>query len=732
MTKFFFFFFFLLIASPVFSNCTFKSGNYIKDLQDPSNVLSLNIKVAKSSKYARNMIKIMTSESENIPPKLKKKFIAKITVKYPFGTCNFNGLVRQNGDLKDHIRFEGGNIFRSLDVKLKDGNILSAVKFKLLLPETRNSASEILATVILKRLGIISPETFSTQVTVNGVTAAMLFQEKASKELLERNFRRESAIFEGDEELLWSFKGHTNFELEPLALSRMLNSNWFLKGSSSQAISLDAFTRLQRSYLNYAQNIDENQGLVIFPNKTNSEFEEFAFILIAMNAFHAMSPNNRKYYYNTITGKFEPIYYDGNVKFVSLDSMPSGFPYANVIKKQFPKGIDKKFVSSVNDAIMSDYIKREFLKRVNYLALGAEKFFENAVQQMIKNIAILSYDIVKSVEKKVTHKPNVNIEEFIKDQKSFGLDQLIFINLQKKGDIYEGTFHNGEKVILSIDETLNLISKNRYKGNRAVLLGKPNLGSQMQPKGTKIQGLSGEIFASKGINITVFQSKKEIIIQQTRPDDWAMISGANLLKWIIRFEGVKSNKNIQLNLDQRFNNFGITGCLTIYDTNFNQTNVEVYDGKCEDSLNIISSNGQIEKITIQSAFSDAIDIDFSDINISEVDVKNAINDCFDVSWGRYFIDNAVLKGCGDKGISVGENSTFIANKLKVHGANIGVSSKDYSEVKIYSAVFDKLTTCIEAKQKKQEFGGAFISINTQNCEGKIRIDKNSILEVRNQ
>ena len=732
MFKSFPFLLFLVMASPVFSNCSFKSGNYIKELQDPSNVLAVNIKVAKSSKYAQNMIKIMMSDSENIPPKLKKKFIAKITIKYPFGTCNLNGQVRQNGDLKDHIKFDDGNIVRSLDSKMKDGNILSAVKFKLLLPETRNAASEIMATLILKRLGIISPETFSTKVTVNGITAIMLFQEKASKELLERNFRRESAIFEGDEELLWSFRGYTNFELEPIALSRMVNSNWFKKGSSSEAIAIDAFSRLQNSYLNYAQNIDENQGLVIFPDQSNSKFEEFAFVLIAMNGFHAMTPNNRKYYYNAIIGKFEPIYYDGNVKFVALGSIPSGISYLNLIKKQFPNGIDEKFVSSVIDVIISQDIKKDFIKRTNFLSFDASSFFENSAQQMMKNIAILSSDILKLDEKEVLQEQNTSYEKFIKDQKRFGLDQLVFIDLQKKADVYEGTLYNGDKTILSIDETLDLISKNRYKENRALLLGSPNLGSQMQSKEAKIRGISGEFYASKGIHLTVFQNKKEIIIKQTRPDDWAMISGADLMEWTIRFEGIIPNKNTKLNLDQRFNNFGITGCLTIYDTNFDQTKVEVYDGRCEDSLNIISSDGHIEKITIQSAYSDAIDIDFSDINISNIDVKNAKNDCYDVSWGRYLIDNAVLKGCGDKGVSAGEHSYLVINKLKVLAANIGASSKDYSEVRISSAAFDGLTTCIEAKHKKQEFGGASISINNLNCDGKNRIDMHSTFTHVNQ
>ena len=147
---------------------------------------------------------------------------------------------------------------------------MSAVKFKLLLPKTRNSENEILASLILNKLGIISPETFAVEVAVNGVSSNMLFQESARKELLERNYRREGPIFEGDEELLWSFEDFKNFELENISLARMTNINWFLKGESSQAITLSAYSALQSAYMEYATNIKNLEGMIITPNKRKS------------------------------------------------------------------------------------------------------------------------------------------------------------------------------------------------------------------------------------------------------------------------------------------------------------------------------------------------------------------------------------------------------------------------------------------------------------------------------
>ena len=120
---------------------------------------------------------------------------------------------------------EGGNILRSLNVKLLDGNILNAVRFKLLIPETRYNIHEVLGTVILREFGFITPETFQTKVKLNNSEALMLFQEDMSKELIEKNKRREGPMFEGDKTLLKSEKDLLS--LKYLSLSRLANKIGF-------------------------------------------------------------------------------------------------------------------------------------------------------------------------------------------------------------------------------------------------------------------------------------------------------------------------------------------------------------------------------------------------------------------------------------------------------------------------------------------------------------------------
>ena len=76
-----------------------------------------------------------------------------------------------------------------------------------------------------------------------------------------------------------------------------------------------------------------------------------------------------------------------------------------------------------------------------------------------------------------------------------------------------------------------------------------------------------------------------------------MIVNANLSDWKIVFEGKKINELIK-KTPQRFNEYGLTGCLNIYNSIFKNTDVFVKAGMCEDSLNVISSKGNLNSIEI--------------------------------------------------------------------------------------------------------------------------------------
>ena len=732
------FLFLFLSTTLAYANCDFKTGHYIEELQNPSSIHNIRIKVPRSAKYAKNLFKVITSRATNIHPDLKKRFKADVIVNYKFGTCTFKGSVRQNGDWKDHTdMLSGGRMYRSLDVKLERGNVASAVQFKLLIPATRNAENEILATLILKRLGIISPKTFAVEVEVNGVSAPMLFQENARKELLEKNLRREGPIFEGDEELLWSFEDFELFELEPFSLSKMSNDNWFKKGSSSQAITLEAYARLQSIYSDYATNTTERLNLVLFTNqKDQSKFSEYMFALLAMNGAHALRPHNRKFYFNSITSRFEPIYYDGNTSFKEINEMQMGVSFDAVLSAQFDTDINPIFINKVNNLLKSEKLKVEFINSAKPLNNGDNRkidfgrYYENAIDQYLANIQILNNKISNiSVQESQSKQNKRSIPAYLEALKSTTFSQNIIRQLSKTADGYTVTFQSGMQRTLNVKEVGRLIAKNNLDGERTVFLG-DYLGNREQKSPiTRTVDFAEKLTFSAGMKVVISQTDKTLTLTQTDQDDWVLINSADLNGWKISFHGIAKEAGSQLLTDQRFNKYGLTGCLNIFNSKLYNLKISVSGGVCEDSVNIVNSKGLITSILVSGAFADALDIDFSTINIARVNIDNAGNDCLDVSGGHYEIDLIDLLNCDDKGISVGEGSTLSAKKMYLSGANIGVASKDLSKVEILDAEFKNVAVCIEVMQKKQEFGGAVLQVGNLECDGIIEVDKHSEFKV---
>ena len=69
------------------------------------------------------------------------------------------------------------------------------------------------------------------------------------------------------------------------------------------------------------------------------------------------------------------------------------------------------------------------------------------------------------------------------------------------------------------------------------------------------------------------------------PMDWVLISGGDYSEWDISFRGLSHSSFENKILKQRFNQYGLTGCLTIYKALVDNSNFQVNGGLCEDSIN---------------------------------------------------------------------------------------------------------------------------------------------------
>ena len=731
-------FLFLLtfLPSTLNAECNFISAKHIDGLSNPKLIKNIKIEIPKSSKYSKNFLKIILTDTQNIKSTLKKKFKANIIVNYSFGNCKYKGWVKQLGDWRDHITFnDKGEQTRSLNVKLYNGNILNNIRFKLFLPDTRNDLNEVFGARLLKNLGFISPETFQVNTIINGVKSVMLFQEHINKELLEKNNRREGPLFEGDESLLWSYKDYGLFHLKDLSLSRVTNPKWFLKGDNSQLITLKSYEQLQNAYLQYTQSLGFYKQVIFPNNKNNKIFQDYYFINYAMRGEHGLTAHNRQYYYNSFLRIFEPIYYDGD--FELLRGYNKKITYT--LNLVFQKDYKFQYSNLIQNKIFKENLYNDYSLRV-INEKKSKKFFDKAYDKLLKNINDIQQHIDQinfEQELKITPKAGKNfdkistlemIQSYNKDQKKLKLQQQnIFFNKKLKNG-YQLVDDQNNIYNVSDKEFSKIISRNQYQEKRFVFLPSGKLKNRFFIKNFEKfeKELNGKIIQSKDSSYSIDKKNKNLLINQKKLSDWFLIINANLSGWKIVYNGKKINEFAKKQ-PQRFNEYGFTGCLNIFNSLFENTDIVVKDGLCEDSLNIISSKGNLNTIKIDDSYSDAIDMDFSNIKINSILVKNAGNDCFDVSSGNYEFSNSNLVNCKDKGISVGEKSNLKVSNLKIDKSDIGVSSKDSSITKINKAKILNSNICAEAKQKKQEFGGAKLSFDNVECSGKFLFDAKSLL-----
>ena len=704
------------------SSCNFNSADYIQLIDKPSSIQLIEIVVPKSAKFNRNFAKIIVSDSANISPELKKKFKAVITVRYKFGSCSYEGTVKQNGDWKDHVALSySGEPLRSLNIQLLSGNILNAVKFKLLLPETRANLNEVLGALVLRKLDFISPETFQVQTNINGVDSLMLFQEDARKELLERNKRREGPLFEGDESLLWSYEKFGNHILANQVLSRVTNTNWFLKGKNSEAITLASYERLQSAFLQSAVTYEKGGSIITKPNQQSDKvFEDFFFIMSAMNGAHGLTMANRKFYFNSFSDSFEPIYYDGDLNFLRTSNVDE-----MILRNAFRKDYKFSYHAEFADTKFVEDLYDGFISRVEVSSNEASMFFKQAIAKLNDNLSTIQSRVnARPAQQNERSDININLKKFIYHQQRHSLKQKILTSIKKSGVSYMAAQQNGEVITITPEEFIKIVSKHIFNGERYIYIPlNQNTNYSLDSDIDSLPILDGVLVKSKTLNVKIDPKKKAIYLAQTLSTDWALFKNINLLDWSISFEGLKL-KSQNISEAQRFNKQGMTGCLNFYQTTFQDTSLSSKYAHCEDGINIVNSFGDIKEITVEKAYADAIDIDFSKVKINFIQVISAGNDCFDVSGGTYNLETIILYNCNDKGISVGEKSFLQANRVVVDQALIGVSSKDLSNTIIGDAELLNIQKCYETMQKKQEFGEARLKFNSFECLGASKQDRN--------
>ena len=121
---------------------------------------------------------------------------------------------------------------------------------------------------------------------------------------------------------------------------------------------------------------------------------------------------------------------------------------------------------------------------------------------------------------------------------------------------------------------------------------------------TYIDVFNTNIKHSLGSKVIYNDDKRTLEFHQKKHDDWFLLSDVKVDN--LTFKMISNSQKILSKLNkQRFNEFGLTGCLNFLHVDFTDTKIETFGGGCEDSVNIIKSSGQIKDSNIDAEWNEA-------------------------------------------------------------------------------------------------------------------------------
>ena len=649
--------------------------------------------------------------------------------------CFFKIRLRPHGDQKDH---RDGDYLPSFQVQILEGNIFGITNFLLLRPTARGHSNEIFASHLLRTIGLMAPRTAMVDIEFLSREYKFVFQEKIRKEFLEFSNKKEGAIFEGDERFVF------NLGDVPFVNHRLSNSNYIKKNKNNEYIAEKALSILNMYGANHTQKMLRGWFVDYYSMQNNLDrvdFENldvFDSIMFAMDALAGLSLQDRRFYYDSIKSKFIPIFYDGiptlfdkrnrfidkkikleNLTFVEKKNIQFFYPslFEGKISNSAVKGsneainliknIDTAYFFQVLEKLGANISLEDTEKAISAIILRL-KTIKNINQNKIFNFKVLNKSLFDHYSAKNFETQKVLFNSY--DDKNYEMCRVkIEICTTYLKDIFK------KDKLLSQEE--------KFEKNDLIFISKTNNKNLLQGwfhqknlKGplTKFQ-ITKDAFilkSKKGISFKILEKEKKISINKNDISGRIVFSGKLLKGWKISFLDKSDIENS--NSDKEYitsDENGLTGCLTFFNIRLENVLIEAKNAKCEDSINFINASGEIDDINVSNSQSDGIDFDFSNLKIGKITSINSKNDCIDFSYGEYLIKKVFVESCGDKGISVGENSNVEIKQLISKNSNIGVASKDSSTTKIDNAFLESMNICFSVYNKKQEFNGSFLDID---------------------
>jgi hypothetical protein len=675
----------------------------------------------------------------------------------------YKAKIRLKGDFSDHW----SSFYRmSFRVKIKSGTILGFKSFSVQKPVSRQHPYDQVYGKLIQSTENISPKQTYARIILNGENwGIMNIEEHISKELLEKQKKKESIVVKLGNEKDWNyFKIAKNYKYKDYRLSDP-KFDLFLYGKKKN-LKNQKF-RLWFSYISDSRLNSYDHTLY----DVNKFSQVYLLTKVCCNE-HSLSPTNSRYYFNPYSLKLEPIPTDaGYIKKLDRPDYNNlrtfSDPYNMVIGSgQYIKKFNENFnIIKKNMKNTQKYI--DFYQ--SFFPADDPIYIKQLIQDNIKMIEsnqnFYLFQKIDRRENKITNMPTKDQAKFFPEHiyakhYSDGVidiynllpDEIIIKKIRYKNDVLakdltlEGfkelkyfPLKLKTKVLGLVDKQITI--ETEYKGeirdhiidisffpgphynplsninlNEKEFLKKENDGSWLIKKGTwkisKPITLKGKVIVEAGTRF-LFSDDSYLIVKGQlialgTENDKIVFDSKSYWKGLYvvgdnNKESILNNVIIKNTTALVDGLLHLTGGVNFYNSKLQLKNTQIINSKAEDALNIIHSNFVLQNVEIGNTNSDGFDSDFSKGNIYNSKFFNIGGDAIDFSGSNVNVTDSSFNQIKDKAISVGESSNIDLKDINMNNVGVGVASKDGSITKINGATIQNYNLAAMMAYNKKDF-----------------------------
>jgi len=651
----------------------------------------------------------------------------------------YKAKIRLKGDLGDHWL---SKIRMSFRVKLKGKNtIFGFKKFSIQKPRARQHPDDYIFQSMMRDAGNLASVHKYAHVYVNGADWGIMdIEEHMSKELLEKQKRKESVIVRFSNETKWLYEasGATTYPFY-----RIADPTLYLKFYNEKKYLKNIYYRKVYSYIS---KLHSNYNVLLYD--TNS-FSKAYILATAWGEWHTLYDSNCRYYFNPYTLKLEPITTDQifykNIAEQDYGTLPR--QYLRVATSvEYSKNLTKN-LNEINAVVSNiqnylDYTHSFFpvdRKKEGKIVVDNMRKIMSETNAYLKSVSV---DFLEPSSKNFslpTHKQASGFKAHLKVN-HYTDGQIELINLLPDTVIVDDIIFGGKSLIRGkfpvpsyLASPHPVVIKTKYTGvqdnkymiktdyagfkrevyneislipageiKNPLLLGTEKLFSFLKSDDLgNYRIMPGEWDVMKPIIINGDLNIPAGVKLNFSNDAYLIVKGAlNIMGKRNKPVTLKSLRDswkgmYVLNADEmsRLNYVDIknavalddgllklTGAITFYKSDVIFNNVKIENIKTEDALNIVESNFKMNAVLINATLSDGLDSDYSEGIISNSTFSNVGGDALDFSGSDVTINKVEVTDVKDKAVSAGEGSSIKINNSEFFNVGVGVASKDGSQV----------------------------------------------------